>query len=54
MSNDQDMTASSSPLLARLTNSNLALVTLGNIIGGTVLVALVYWFIYLRTGSQPR
>ena len=32
----------------------LALVTLGNIIGGTVLVALVYWFIYLRTGSQPR
>ena len=34
--------------------SNLALVTLGNIIGGTVLVALVYWFIYLRTGSQPR
>lgn len=27
MSNDQDMTASSSPLLARLTNSNLALVT---------------------------
>ncbi|MCC6965770.1 MAG: formate/nitrite transporter family protein [Nitrospira sp.] len=34
--------------------SNLALVTLGNMIGGTVLVALVYWFIYLRTGSQPR
>ncbi|MGC3973649.1 MAG: formate/nitrite transporter family protein [Nitrospira sp.] len=33
--------------------SNLALVTLGNIIGGTVLVALVYWFIYLRTGTQP-
>jgi formate/nitrite transporter len=27
---------------------NLALVTLGNILGGTVLVALVYWFIYLR------
>ena len=24
------------------------------IIGGTVLVALVYWFIYLRTGSQTR
>ena len=34
--------------------SNLALVTLGNMIGGTVLVALVYWFIYLRSGSQPR
>lgn len=34
--------------------SNLALVTLGNIIGGTVLVALVYWFIYLRTETQTR
>lgn len=34
--------------------SNLALVTLGNIIGGTVLVALVYWFIYLRTNPKPR
>mgnify|MGYP001767694716 FL=1 len=34
--------------------SNLALVTLGNIIGGTVLVALVYWFIYLRTVPQAR
>lgn len=29
--------------------SNLLLVTIGNIIGGTVLVALVYWFVYLRT-----
>jgi len=27
---------------------NLALVTLGIIIGGTLLVALVYWFVYLR------
>lgn len=34
--------------------TNLALVTLGNIIGGTVLVALVYWFIYLRTAPQAR
>lgn len=34
--------------------SNLALVTLGNIIGGTVLVALVYWFIYLRTETHAR
>lgn len=32
--------------------SNLALVTLGNILGGTVLVALVYWFIYLRGDRQ--
>jgi len=30
---------------------NLAPVTLGNIIGGGVLVALVYWFIYLRKGA---
>jgi len=29
--------------------SNLLLVTIGNIIGETVLVALVYWFVYLRT-----
>lgn len=29
--------------------NNLLLVTIGNIIGGTLLVALVYWFIYLRT-----
>jgi formate/nitrite transporter len=28
--------------------SNLVLVTIGNILGGTVLVALVYWFVYLR------
>lgn len=32
--------------------SNLALVTLGNILGGTVLVAMVYWFIYLRGYRQ--
>jgi formate/nitrite transporter len=28
--------------------ANLALVTAGNILGGTVLVAMVYWFVYLR------
>jgi len=28
--------------------SNLVLVTIGNIFGGTILVALVYWFVYLR------
>jgi len=27
---------------------NLVWVTIGNILGGTVLVALVYWFVYLR------
>ena len=34
--------------------TNLILVTLGNIVGGTVLVALVYWFVYLRTDPQSR
>jgi formate/nitrite transporter FocA (FNT family) len=28
--------------------SNLFFVTVGNIAGGTLLVALVYWFVYLR------
>jgi formate/nitrite transporter FocA (FNT family) len=28
--------------------NNLIPVTLGNIIGGAVLVGVVYWFIYLR------
>lgn len=32
--------------------NNLLPVTIGNIIGGTMLVAGVYWFIFLRT-SQP-
>ena len=27
---------------------NLVAVTVGNLIGGTVLVAAVYWFVYLR------
>lgn len=31
---------------------NLAVVTLGNLVGGTLLVALVYWFVYLRQ-DQP-
>ncbi|MCX5746344.1 MAG: formate/nitrite transporter family protein [Proteobacteria bacterium] len=34
------------------TLANLAVVTLGNIVGGTVLVAGVYWTIYLR--PKPR
>ena len=32
--------------------ANLLPVTLGNIIGGTVLVGLVYWFVYLKTERQ--
>jgi formate/nitrite transporter FocA (FNT family) len=36
---------------------NLVWVTIGNILGGTVLVALVYWFVYLRAegnGASAR
>ena len=32
--------------------NNLLPVTFGNIIGGAVLVGLVYWFVYLRTRQQ--
>jgi formate transporter len=32
---------------------NLACVTLGNTIGGSLMVGLVYWFIYLRRPKQP-
>ena len=33
---------------------NLFYVTVGNILGGTVLVALVYWFVYLREDHKGR
>lgn len=33
--------------------ANLVPVTIGNIIGGTVMVGLVYWFIYLRPLRHP-
>ena len=32
--------------------SNLVLVTIGNILGGTLLVALIYWFVYLRAEGE--
>ena len=32
--------------------SNLVLVTIGNILGGTILVALIYWFVYLRAEGE--
>ena len=32
--------------------SNLLPVTLGNLFGGTIMVAAVYWFVYLR--SSPK
>jgi len=33
---------------------NLLPVTLGNLLGGSIMVAAVYWFIYLRSGSGVR
>jgi len=33
--------------------ANLLPVTIGNIIGGSVLVGLVYWFIYIRKSKVP-
>jgi formate transporter len=41
----------SAPLSVTDAVSNLALVTLGNVLGGTVLVALVYWSVYLRSSE---
>jgi formate/nitrite transporter FocA (FNT family) len=32
--------------------SNLGLVIAGNLVGGSVLVALVYWLIYRRSASD--
>jgi len=43
----------SAPLSVTGAFSNLALVTLGNVLGGTVLVALVYWSVYLRNSNWP-
>ena len=42
----------SAPLSVTDAVSNLALVTVGNILGGTILVALVYWFVYLRAEGE--
>jgi formate/nitrite transporter len=33
---------------------NMLPVTIGNVIGGSILVAAVYWFVYLRHGSQLK
>jgi formate/nitrite transporter len=44
----------SAPLSAVDAISNLALVTIGNIFGGTVLVALVYWIVYLRSSTEVK
>jgi formate transporter len=34
--------------------ANLLPVTIGNIIGGAVMVGLVYWFIYIRKGLTTQ
>ena len=34
--------------------NNLIPVTIGNIIGGAIMVGAVYWFIYLRPQRQPK
>jgi formate transporter len=39
---------------ASFLSNNLLPVTLGNIIGGSVLVGLVYWFVYLRNREQSE
>jgi formate transporter len=58
---DPDFAAAAAPLASRsaLTWSaflgrNLLPVTIGNVIGGAVLVGLVYWFVYLRPEAAPR
>ena len=33
--------------------TNLTAATIGNVIGGAVLVGLVYWFVYLRPKAEP-
>ncbi|MEO8341980.1 MAG: hypothetical protein ABI604_20160 [Nitrospirota bacterium] len=42
----------SAPLSVVDVFSNLALVTIGNIFSGTVLVASGYWTVYLRNSHQ--
>jgi len=44
-------TGTSAPLSVADAVSNLALVTLGHVLGGTILVALVYWSVYLRSSD---
>jgi formate/nitrite transporter len=45
--------AGATPISVGDAMSNLFLVTVGNILGGTVLVALVYWSVYLRPEIPP-
>ena len=41
----------SAPLSVTDAVGNIALVTFGNVLGGTVLVAFVYWSVYLRNSD---
>jgi formate/nitrite transporter len=43
---------STAPLSLAAALSQLAFVTIGNILGGTLLVALVYWTVYLRQDAR--
>jgi formate transporter len=43
--------AGTAPIALADAFGNLVLVTVGNVLGGTVLVAEVYWFVYLRGSS---
>lgn len=45
---------STAPLALSGAVSNLVLVTIGNMLGGTLLVASVYWFVYLREAGKPQ
>jgi formate transporter len=38
----------------RFVIKNLIPVTIGNVVGGGVMVGLVYWFIYIRKGVVPK
>jgi formate/nitrite transporter len=56
---DATYTASTGLALENLTwpnflVNNLLPVTIGNIIGGAVLVAIVYWFVFLRHATKER
>jgi formate transporter len=50
----QQKSAFTSVTWKRFFVSNLIPVTIGNIIGGAVMVGIVYWFIYLRDSGQNR
>jgi formate transporter len=38
----------------RFITHNLLPVTIGNLVGGALLVGLVYWFVYLRPASRQE